>query len=142
MVGVPQPAASPTQTTTQQPQPAPGQTGQGGTPSSPFGGQFLYIMVAMLGLMIFMSFWTNRKEKKRREELMNSMRKGDRVQTLGGMLGTVQEVFDNEVVLRLEEGRVRVARSSIQTVLKSSDSRPGERSAEVELKNSREKAAV
>ncbi len=143
MVGVPAPASQPATgtTTTGTAQPV-GPTGAP-PPASPFGGgQFLFIMLAMLGLMVFMSFWTNRKEKKRREELMNSMKKGDKVQTLGGILGTVQEVFDNEVVLRLEEGRVRVARSSIQTILKPSDSRPGDRGSEVELKNSREKAVV
>jgi len=144
MVGLPE-AAKPAQGTTQQPiGPATGGApGGGAAPASPFGGsQFLFIMLAMLGLMVFMSFWTNRKEKKRREELMNSMKKGDRVQTLGGMIGTVQEVFDNEVVLRLEEGRVRVSRASVQTVIKPSDSRASDRTPEVEVKNSREKAGV
>jgi len=146
MVGLPAPA-----------QPAPGTAatqalpvGPGGTvgpgspaPASPFGGsQFMILMVAMLGLMIFMSFWTNRKEQKKRRELMESMKKGDRVQTLGGMIGTVQDVFDTEVVLRLEEGRVRVSRASIQTIIKATEGRTADRAPEVEIKNAREKSAV
>lgn len=141
MVGLPEPAQAAPGAVTQQPgtPPAGGPPG----PASPFGGnQFIFIMLAMLGLMVFMSFWTNRKEKKKREELMSSMRKGDRVQTLGGIIGTLQEVYDHEVVLRLEEGRVRVARSSVQTIIKSVDGAPGERTPSVEVKNTREKASV
>ncbi len=142
MVGLPQPA-QPAQGATQAPV-GPGGPGVGGGTAapSPFGGSFMFIMLGMLGLMVFMSFWTNRKEQKKRQALMNAMKKGDRVQTLGGLIGTVQEVFETEVVLRLEEGRVRVARSSVQVVLKPSESRSGDLSPEVEVKNAREKAAV
>lgn len=139
MVGLPGPAPAAPGTTTQAlPGPAPTSA-----PSSPLGGsQFMILMVGMLALMIFMSFWTNRKEQKKRRELMESMKKGDRVQTLGGIIGTVQEAYDTEVVLRLEEGRVRVARSSIQTIIKPSESRAAEGAPAVELKAARDKAAV
>lgn len=141
MVGLPQPA-QPAAGSTQAPGTPGGPPAGAAAPASPFGGSMMFIMLGMLGLMVLMSFWTNRKEQKKRQALMSSMGKGDRVQTLGGLIGTIQEVYEGEVVLKLEEGRVRVARSSIQTVLKSADSRPGQIAPDVEVKNSREKAAV
>jgi preprotein translocase subunit YajC len=50
--------------------------------------------------------------------MMSSMKKSDKVMTAGGIIGTIAEMTDDEVVLRLEEGKVRVSRSSIQAVIK------------------------
>lgn len=143
MVGVPadsQPLATPG--TTQQPAgPAPG--GGGTAPQGPFGSmQFIYIMVGVMGLMIVMQMLTGRKEKKRRQEMLSSMKKGDRVQTSGGIIGTIQEVYDDEMVLRLEEGRVRVSRGAVQGVIKESRTRPEDQSPEVVVRPGREKASV
>lgn len=80
------------------------------------------IMIGMLALMIFTSFTGQRKEKKRREAMMNAMGKHDRVQTAGGIIGTIVEMKNDEVVLRVDESsntRIRFAKSSIQQVLKS-----------------------
>lgn len=108
-------------------------------PASPFGGSFLFLMVGVMGLMILMQVLTGRKEKKKRAELMSSMKRGDRVQTIGGIIGTIAEIRDDDMVLKLEEGKVRVTRSSVATVLK--ESKVGDVTS-VEVKNGREKAAV
>lgn len=137
MVGLPdgaQPAA-PAGTATQGAPVGPGTA----APSSPFGGNFLFLMVGVMGLMIVMQVLTGRKEKKKRAELMSSMKRGDRVQTIGGIIGTIAEIRDDDMVLRLEEGKVRVTRSSVATVLK--EGKVGEPTA-MEVKNGREKAAV
>ena len=80
-------------------------------------------------VMILMQVFAGRKEKKRREEMLGGLRRGDRVQTIGGMLGSVAEVRDDEVVLKVDEStntKVRVVRSAIQNVLKRSEAKPGE----------------
>lgn len=99
--------------------PASGTTG--GTPAaSPLGGMGLMLpFILVIAVVMLMSFWTQRKEKKKRDELMNSMKKGDKVQTFSGIIGTLTEINDTEAVLRVEEGRIRVARSAIQAVLSS-----------------------
>lgn len=84
----------------------------------------------MVGLMVFMFVMTamsGRKEKRRRAELLASIQRHDRVQTVGGVIGIVVDVQDDEIVLKVDEStntRIRFARSSVQQVLKkSSDSR-------------------
>ncbi len=101
-------------------------TGTPGAPaggSSPFGSLGMMLpLILIAGLFIVTTFWTQRKDKKKREELMNSMKKGDKVQTYGGIVGTIAELTDTEAVIRVEEGRIRFARSAIQTVLSSKGS--------------------
>ncbi len=77
----------------------------------------LFMMIGLLVLMIGFSFMASKKEKKRRETLMSSLKKGDRIVTSSGIVGEIHELLDNEVVLRLEEGRMRLSKGSIATIL-------------------------
>lgn len=100
-----------------------GQPGQAPAPS-PFGGGSIFLfMFAFLALMIFMQIFAGRKQKKQREQMLNSIARHDRVQTVGGIIGTVAEIRDDEVVLKVDEAtntKLRVARSAISSVLKKS----------------------
>jgi preprotein translocase subunit YajC len=89
-------------------------------PASPMSGLSLLLpFVVIMGLMFFMSARTTKKEKKKREELMASIGRGDKVQLAGGIIGTVSDLYDTELVIKLEEGRMRVARASVTAVLTS-----------------------
>lgn len=133
--------------------PAPGATGATGTattgesgqplgpgaqgqqaPPNPFGNGFMFIMLGLFGFMIFMSIRGQRKERKRREELLGSIKKHDRVQTQGGMIGTVVELHDTELVLKIDEAsgaRARFSRGAVVSVLKSS--KESNKSSDTEL---------
>lgn len=109
---------------------ADGSLGGGGTttpPSSPFGGGgFLFILLLLMGFMILTTVFGGRKEKKRRAEMLSSLKRHDEVVTIGGVIGTVAEVHDDRVVLKVDESnntKVRVTKAAIQSVLKSSGSR-------------------
>lgn len=90
-----------------------------------FSGPFMFILLLFFLVMIVSSFMTQRRERRRREELLAGISKFDRVQTIGGIIGTVQEVRGDEVVLKVDENsntRIRFAKSAIQQVLKSAGS--------------------
>ncbi len=119
VVGLPEqggatPAGGSTQT-----QPA---GGAGGTQAPPSGGlgYLMPLMIAMLVVMIFTTMLSGRKEKKKRAELMATLGRQDKVLVAGGIIGTVTEVSEDSVVLRLEEGRMRVAKAAVQQILESS----------------------
>ena len=62
----------------------------------------------------------NRKEKKKRREMLENVKKNDRVMTIGGVIATVVNVKDNEIVLKVDEStnaKVTFVRSAIQKVL-------------------------
>jgi preprotein translocase subunit YajC len=96
----------------------------GGAGQSPFGGsQFFMIMLLLLGGMIVFSIMGQRRERKRRDAMINAIKKHDRVQTIGGVIGSVVEVKPDYVVLKVDESsntRITFARSAVQQVLTSS----------------------
>ncbi len=112
--------------------------GEGGaaaaTPASPFGSNiFLIGMFALFAMVIFTSMRAGRKEKKQRAAMMRSLGKHDRVQTVGGIIGSIIEIKGDELMIRVDEAsntRIRVARSAIQKVLKSSSVPVNEQLAE------------
>lgn len=92
-------------------------------PQGGMGGELLLIMGGFLVLMIFMSMMAGRKEKKRRTEMMSSLRRHDKVLVGGGMIGTIVELKDDEVVVKVDEAtntRIRFTKNAIQSVLKQS----------------------
>lgn len=91
--------------------------------STPSGGSNMIMMVG-LGLMFVVFFiMMNRgqsKEKKKRQALLDGMKKNDRVMTIGGIIGTVVTVKDNEVVLKVDEStntKMTFSKRAIQQVL-------------------------
>jgi preprotein translocase subunit YajC len=48
-------------------------------------------------------FRSKRNEDQKKKDLLSSIKRGDRVQTIGGILGTVVEVEDSRVRLKVDE---------------------------------------
>ena len=116
----------------------------GGAPAAAPGGfgPMMWLLPGMLLIMILFSTMAGRKEKKKRQELMNSLHKHDKVQMLGGIIGTVSEISDDEVVVNVEDGRIRFARTAVQTILKSSSSKSGRSDVLAEAKPEGKHATV
>lgn len=80
----------------------------------------LIFLVVMVGMTIF----SQRREKKKRQALIESISKNDRVVTIGGIIGTVVEVKENEVVLKVDESsntRLKFSKSAIQGIVGEAD---------------------
>jgi preprotein translocase subunit YajC len=118
---------------------APGGQQPGGQapPPTPFGGGFLFLLLGLFVFMLLLSSMGQRKEKKRRAEMLSSLGKHDRIQTMGGVIGTITELRGDEVVVKVDETtntKIRFARSAVQAVLKKSGAPgEGETAAEPEL---------
>jgi preprotein translocase subunit YajC len=98
----------------------PGQPGTTGTPDSPFGSSFFFLMMLVLVALIAFSFLGQRKDRKKRESMLSAVKKHDRVQTIGGVIGSIVELKPDVVILKVDESsntRMTFARSAIQQVL-------------------------
>lgn len=101
--------------------PAPG-AGGGGAPFPP-----MLVILLVMGVFFIFMMGGQRKEKKKRAKLLASITKGDKVQTMGGMLGTVVEIRDTEIVLKVDENantRIKFSRSAIQSVVSERSETP------------------
>src|ERR1700736_6415152 len=58
------------------------------------------------------------KQRRKTQEMLNSLKKGDRVLTSGGIYGTIQGVEPDVVYLKIAENvKVKVSRSAISSVV-------------------------
>ncbi len=98
-----------------------------GAQAAPPGGGFGILMpfIFVLVFMIGFSWWTQSKERKKRQAMLASISRSDRVQTMGGIIGTVVEMRDDEVVLRVDEAtntKITFSKNAVQGVMKKAHS--------------------
>jgi len=102
------------------PSSAPAPTGGGGSDPLAFWRSFFPLILVLVVFWWIMSR-SRSKERRRFEEMLSSLKRNDRVQTVGGILATVVDVREGEVVLKVDEAsnvKIRVNRSAIKEVLR------------------------
>ena len=77
--------------------------------SNPMGGTSMIIMlVVMLGVFYFFMIRPENKRKKEAEQMRSSVKNGDKVTTIGGIVGTVVDVKEDRFVLETSADQVRI----------------------------------
>jgi preprotein translocase subunit YajC len=89
----------------------------GGNPMIGFLVQFGYFIPLFL-ILYFLLIRPQQQQAKTQESMRKNLKKGDRVLTTGGMLGTVVGIDDSKIVLRISEDvKAEFARNAIVQVL-------------------------
>jgi preprotein translocase subunit YajC len=79
-------------------------TPQGGSPGGGGGGISLIVMFALIfAVMYFFMIRPQQKKEKQRQKMISELKKGDRVLTNSGMIGTIWGMKDNIIVLKVDE---------------------------------------
>ncbi len=94
--------------------------GGGGGAGPAGGGSFFFIMIAMMVGLILLTSMSGRKEKKKHAAMVGGLKKKDKVRAAGGIIGTIVEIKNDELLLetdRASNTRIRVARGSVSSVL-------------------------
>jgi len=91
------------------------------------GPNMFVIMAGILAIFWFVAILPERKAKKKKEAMIDALKKNDRVLTSGGMFATVAALGESDVVLKFDDGptRVKVLRSAISSVLDKGDEAKG-----------------
>lgn len=82
--------------------------------------RMLVPMLMLFAIFYFIALRPRRKEQKHRESMLGNMKKYDRVMTIGGIFGTIMEVRENEVILKVDDStntRMKFSRGAIQRVV-------------------------
>ena len=79
------------------------------------GGWSLWLMLAlMFAVMWFFMIRPQRKQQKELEKFRNALKRGDKVVTIGGIYGTVDEIKDKTVLIKVDgEIKLRVDKNSL-----------------------------
>jgi preprotein translocase subunit YajC len=103
---------------------------QGSPQATPPGADPLGLMWPLLFVMVFFYFFLYRPQKREADEkrkLMESLKKNDKVLTSAGIYGTIVNLKEDEVTLRVDDQnkvKVRFARSAIARVVGPESSKP------------------
>ena len=68
----------------------------------------LIMMVAMLAIFYFMLIRPENKRKKEAEQMRSAVKTGDKITTIGGIIGTVVHVKDDKIVIETSADQVRM----------------------------------
>ena len=75
----------------------------------------MWIMLALI--FVVMWFFMIRPQRKQQKELQNfrdSLKKGDKVVTVGGIFGTVAEIKENTVLIEVDNNvKIRVSKNAL-----------------------------
>lgn len=74
--------------------------------------------VILIVLFYFMLIRPQSQQQKKRKELLDSLREGNKIRTIGGMYGTIEKIKDDELTVRIAENvKIRLARFGVESVI-------------------------
>jgi preprotein translocase subunit YajC len=89
--------------------PTEGEEGGGG-----FDWTIIIFLVLIFAMFYFLMIRPQRKRQKEHRQMMEELRRGDRVVTAGGIYGTIESVSEDSVLIKVESGAtMRVAKGSV-----------------------------
>lgn len=82
---------------------------------------FLPMMLVMFAVLWFFMIRPEQKKQKEKQNMMSSMKKGDKILTIGGIHATIGSVKDDIVMARIGDNTtVKLAKSAVSSVFNQS----------------------
>lgn len=79
-------------------------------------GNPIWFVLIMIVVMYFLMFRGPRKQQQQHKQMIQSLKKNDKVRTIGGIFGTIVDVRGDEIVLKVDESnntKIRISTSAI-----------------------------
>ena len=74
----------------------------------------IIFLVLIFGMFYFVMIRPQRKKQKEHQQLVEELKRGDRVTTAGGIYGVIESISEDSVVIKVESGTtMRVAKGSV-----------------------------
>ena len=90
-------------------------------PKSPASTLVQFLPFILIFVVMYMLLFRGPKKKQQQhQQMVQSLRRNDRVRTIGGIIGTVIDVKDDEIILKVDESnntKIRVSPSAISKSL-------------------------
>jgi len=107
------------------------QKGQDQQPEPSFLQRYgLFLMLGAFVLLYLVMGRSRRKQEAKRKEMLASLKKGDKVTSIGGIVGTIIEIKEDEVTVKVDESnnvRMKFARWAIRGVGEESKADPSQK---------------
>jgi preprotein translocase subunit YajC len=97
-------------------QPPQGGSGDGGLMST------LIMFGLIIGIFYFLILRPQQKRQKERQKMLDSVKKGDRIITAGGMHGTVSGLDDKTLLVQVADNiKLKFDRTAVTTIVRESE---------------------
>ena len=88
----------------------------GGSGGGGFG--FVFVILATFAIFYFILIRPQQKKQKDLKKTIESLKKGDRVMTNGGIFGTVSGFKDNIIILKIaDEVKIEMLKTAVASVV-------------------------
>jgi preprotein translocase subunit YajC len=78
------------------------------------GWSFMIMIIAMIAIFYFFMIAPQQKKQKKINAFRDSLKKGDKVMTAGGIYGRIREIKDNYVLLEIDNNvTIKIDKNSI-----------------------------
>ena len=87
---------------------------------------FLIPLGLMFGIMYFMVIMPQQRQRKKTQEMLSSLKTGDKVITNGGIYGTVNGIDGDSLIVKISAEppvKIRISRAAIAQVEASEDAK-------------------
>jgi len=102
--------------------------GEGAPAPGLFGGNFMFIMIAMFVIIYFLMIRPEQKKQKERQKMLSALKKGDKILTIGGIIAVITNVKDNAYIIKTGEGSIlEITKSAVSSVLNNTDASEGDK---------------
>lgn len=91
----------------------------GSAEGGPNPSGMMFTMFGFLAIFYFLFLRPQSKQRKEHESLIQGVKKGDEIVTLGGIIGTIVHVAEDRVTIKSGETRLEIERSKIGGVISS-----------------------
>ena len=98
---------------------------------------FLIIMVVAIVVMLIVSSRSNKKRQKQYQQMLDDIKPGSRVRTIGGIYGTVTKVQDDVVIVSVGPDKARLVFT--KQAIASIEDAPVEATIDGEIRESEKK---
>lgn len=95
------------------------------TPSGQGGGggmtMFFFQMLAIVAIFYFLIIRPKVQQDKKHREKLATLKRGDRILTVGGILGEVVHLKDDQVTLKSGESRLVIQRDRVADIISGTE---------------------
>lgn len=77
----------------------------------------MVMMLLIMGVFFVFMIWPQMRKQKKAKTYMESLVKGDKIVTTGGIHGKITSVIDAHFVIELEEGKAKIEKSAVSMEL-------------------------
>jgi len=91
-----------------------GAGGEGGMGNS----SFFFMLIAIFAIFYFLMIRPESKRRKERQQMIDALKRHDRIVTFGGLHAEIQDVHDDRIVAKIADGvKVEIDKSAVSRVM-------------------------